>query len=331
MSFWSYLIVPFAWLMQICMKFVNNYALAMILYALITKILIFPFAVKQQKSSMSMVRLKPYQDALAKKYGSNRERYNMELQKLYQREGYNPMSSCLPLLIQLPLIFLIYSIVRHPITYVHYGKFFTADTAQQIFDKVQAFGFDKFPEKIASAFEKIASGKAAVTSISNYELQIYDKMSDVFTISGDKLFGVIPLSGTPNADFWSWMLLIPILSGATSFLLSWLSQKYSPMQQTQDAATGGSNKMMMYLMPLMSVYLCYTLNCALGLYWIIGNVLGIAQLFILNKIYDPKKVLAEVEEKMKKEKEKEKYRKESEDRHPAAAKKAAAIAASKKK
>ncbi len=326
MSFWSYLIVPFAWLMQFCMKLVNDYALAMVLYALITKIIIFPFAVKQQKSSMSMLRLKPYQDALAKKYGSNKERYSMELQKLYQREGYNPMSSCLPMLVQLPLIILIYSIVRHPITYVHYGKFFTADTAQLIFDKVQAFGFDKFPEKIATVFEKIAAGDAAVTSISNYELQIYDKMSDVFTIAGDKLFGFIPLSGTPNTDFWSWMLLIPILSGVTSFLLSWLSQKFSPMQQAQDPSTAGSNKMMLYLMPIMSVYFCYTLNCALGLYWIIGNILGIAQLFILNKIYDPKKVLAEVEEKMEREKTKKR-----EKRNAAAAKKAAAIAASKKK
>ncbi len=324
MSFWSYLIVPFAWLMQFCMKLVNDYALAMILYALITKIIIFPFAIKQQKSSMAMLRLKPYQDALAKKYGSNKERYSMELQKLYQREGYNPMGSCLPMLIQLPLIFLIYSIVRHPITYVHYNAFFTADTAQQIFDKVQAFGFDKFPDKIAKAFEKIASGDAAVTTISNYELQIYDKMSDVFSIAGDKLFGFIPLSGTPNTDFWSWMLLIPIFSGITSFLLSWLSQKFGPMQQAQDPSAAGSNKMMMYMMPIMSVYFCYTLNCALGLYWIIGNVLGIAQIFVLNKIYDPKKVLAEVEVKLEEEKEKKR-----EKRHAAAEKKAAAIAASK--
>ncbi len=326
MSFWSYLIVPFAWLMQFCMNLVNNYALAMILYALITKIIIFPFAVKQQKSSMKMVRLKPYQDALAQKYGSNKERYSMELQKLYQREGYNPMSSCLPMLVQLPLIFLIYSIVRHPITYVHFGELFTVNTAQSIFDKVQAFGIDKFPEKIAAVFEKIAAGEMKVTAISNYELQIYDKMSDVFNISGDKLFGFIPLSGTPSTQFWSWMLLIPILSGVTSFLLSWLSQKFSPMQQAQDASGAGSNKMMMYLMPIMSVYFCYTLNCALGLYWIIGNVLGIAQLFVLNKIYDPKKVLAEVEEKMEKEKTKKR-----EKRNAAAAKKAAAIAASRKK
>ena len=326
MSIWSCCIVPFAWIMQQCMKLLNNYALALIAYSLITKLIILPFSMKQQKNSLGMVRLKPYQDALAKKYGNNRERYSMELQKLYQREGYNPMSSCLPMLLQFPLILLIYAIVRHPITYVYYGELFTANTEQRVLDLANTIGFNNFPEKLASVFEKIASGETPLKTISNYELQIYDKAQDLVHIPGDKLFGLIDLSGTPSQQFWSWMLLIPIIAGLTSLLLAVLSQKMSPLQQSADPSTQGSSKMMNYMMPIMSLIFCYTLNCALGWYWIISNVIGIAQLFLLNKIYDPKKVLAEVNEKIEREKSEKKQK-----RSAAAAKKAAALAASQKK
>lgn len=319
MSLWSYLIVPFAWIMQQCMDLLNNYALALIAYALITKLIIFPLSMKQQKTQLNMVRLRPYQEALAKKYGNNKEKYNMELQKLYQREGYNPMSSCLPLLIQLPLILLIYNIVRHPITYVHYGEFFTANTAQRVYEL--ALKVNNMPEALKKVVDGITANPDKLKDISNYELQIYNLSPEV-QIAGDKLFGFIDLSGTPSQDFWSWMILIPILAGVTGFITSWLSQKLNSM--TQDPA--GNTKMMTYMMPLISVFFCYSLNCALGWYWIITNVLSIAQTLVLHKMYDPKKVLAEVEEKMEREKLQKK-----EKRSAAAAKKAAAIAASKKK
>ena len=96
MSFWNTLIVPFAWLMQFCMKLVGNYALAMVLYALITKIIVLPFAIKQQKSSMAMLRLKPYQDALAKKYGSNRERYSMNCKSCINGKAITPWEAACP-------------------------------------------------------------------------------------------------------------------------------------------------------------------------------------------------------------------------------------------
>lgn len=318
---WDYLIVPFAAIMQFFMKLCNNYAVALLLYAIVAKVVVFPLAMKQQKNTLNMVRLRPYQDALAKKYGNNREKYNIELQKLYQQEGYNPMSSCLPLLIQLPLIYIVYSIVRHPITFAHYMELFTKNTAEKIYQV--ALTIENLPAAVQTAMDKIAAG-ASVNTISNYELQIMQVAGDKFPIAGNNLLGFIDLNGTPNQKFFSPMLLIPIFAGLTGILLSWLSQKFNAMQQ--DPSMQGSNKMMTYMMPLITVFFCYSLNCALGFYWIIGNILGIAQVWILNKMYDPKKVLAEVEAKIEKEKTIKK-----EKRSAAAAKKAAAMAASKKK
>ncbi|MBQ7970954.1 MAG: YidC/Oxa1 family membrane protein insertase, partial [Clostridia bacterium] len=143
---------------------------------------------------------------------------------------------------------------------------------------------------------------------------------------GGKLFGVIDLSATPSDDFLSWMLIIPILAALTGFAVSWLSQKLNAATQDPQMQNGCSGKMMTYMMPLMSLYFCYTLNCALGVYWIVGNVLSLAQSWILNKMYDPQKVLAEAEARVEREKEQKKAK-----RSAAAAKKAAALAVGKKK
>lgn len=318
----DFLITPFAWLMQQFMLLFKNYALALLLYALVSKLVSFPLAMKQQKNSLNMVRLRPYQEALSKKYGNNREKYQIELQKLYQREGYNPMGSCGPMLIQLPLIFIIYSIVRHPITYGHYIALSTKETAQKIYDVVA--GMTDLPETLSKVVAKIQGG-ADVTAISDYELQILEVASDKFPIAGSQLFNFIDLSGTPQQEgFLAWTILIPVFVLITSMLQGWISQKLNPMQQ--DPSAQSTNKMMLYVMPLISTYICYTFNCGLGFYWIIGNILGIAQTFILHKMYDPKKVLAEVEAKIQQEKQQKKDK-----RSAAAAKKAAALAAGKKK
>lgn len=330
MSIWSYLVAPFAWIMQTFYDLLfNNYTLALIAYAVVVKILLFPLSMKQQKNSLNMVRLKPYQDALQKKYGNNREKYSMELQKLYQREGYNPMSSCTPMLIQLPLILVIYNVVRHPLSFIGInGKnsLFSANMKEAVLELANKVK-DHLPANMLDKSGQIAEKVAE--KIGNYELQIYNAANAAGVdvgIGGSKLFGVIDLSATPSNDFWSWTLLIPIVCCLTSFLVSWVSQKYSPMQQNADPSAQGSNKMMLYMMPLMSLIFTYSLNCALGVYWIIGNILSIGQTFLLNKIYDPKKVLDEVYAKMEHEKTVKK-----EKRSAAAAKKAAAIAASKKK
>ena len=98
------------------------------------------------------------------------------------------------------------------------------------------------------------------------------------------------------------LILIPILAGVTAWLTGYVSQKLSPTMAT-DPSSAGSMKMMNIVMPLISVWISYTYTSALGLYWIASNIVAIGQTFLLNKLYSPKKVLAEVEDKMRKEKE----------------------------
>ena len=385
----DFLMTPFVWVMKAGIWLFNNYALALCFYALVTKVVLFPLMMKQQKNQMNMVRMRPYMNDLQKKYGNNKEKYNVELQKLYQREGYNPMSSCLPMIAQLVLIMLIYSIVRSPLAYVGEKtatdiywlanesktvlvqaaeeegyKIVTPEEYEKLTDKQKAKATtmenllgstvnNAITKVETTAKERIAKEEdikvsqvvlteknltaadcSAMTSVDSEVYSIAEQAQDFApenakldtNVPGGQLFGFINLSATPSTDIFSSTLLIPILAGLTGFLLSWLSQKTNSMTQDPQMQGGCSGKTMMYTMPLITVFFCFNVNCALGLYWTIGNVLGIGQHFILHKMYDPAKILAEAEAKIQREKDQKKAKKSA-----AAAKKAAAIEAMQKK
>ena len=100
---------PLGWIINICYQLVGSYGLAIILFTLITKILLLPLAIKQQKSSAAMLRMRPKEEQIRKKYANNKDKLNEEIMKLYQEEHYNPMTSgCLPMLIQLPILYALY-------------------------------------------------------------------------------------------------------------------------------------------------------------------------------------------------------------------------------
>lgn len=294
MSLWNYLVIPFGYIMRFCYGLFNSYGVALFLYAIITRILLLPLAIKQQKTQLNMVRLKPYQDELMKKYGNNRQRYQEELMNLYQREGYSPMSSCLPTFIQLPVIMLIYTIVRRPLTYL------AGFSLTEIWTKMQPY-IEKFPD--------LFKGVSA-ENFTRYELQLFSHLSADHAISiNSKFLGVFDLALKPSEFLKGgsnvWLILIPILSGVTAYLTGYFSQKLNPTAAT-DPQSAKSMRMMNIMMPLISVWISYTYTSALGLYWIASNLVAIGQTFLLNKLYDPKKVLAQVEEKMRADKEKEK-------------------------
>ena len=124
MGFISELIgYPLGFIMWLMYLITHNYAVAIILFTLITKILLFPLSVKQQKSSAAMTAFQPKLEKLKKQYGNNQQKLQEEQMKLYAEEGINPMSSCLPLFIQFPILYGIFDVVYRPITHIlHFGK-----------------------------------------------------------------------------------------------------------------------------------------------------------------------------------------------------------------
>lgn len=309
--------IPMGWIYDL----VQNYGLSIILFTILLKILLFPISLKQHKSSLAMVRMKPYQDELMKKYGSNRQKYSEELQKLYQREGYNPMSSCLPMLIQMPLLFMMYTIIRRPLTYM------AGWSLTEIWTKAVAEFGTEVTKKGVTILQGMGKLQITAENFNSYESQILSHMAEppVNTEFLGLNLAQIPQQVWNTGAFL--IIIIPLLSGVTSFLLSWLSQKMNPAQQAAaDQANNGSMKMMMYLMPLISLWIAFSFPAGLGLYWLTNNLLGIAQLYVLNAMYNPKKIEAEMNAKIAAEKQKDK-----EKRAAAAQKKAMAVQGKKKK
>ena len=107
MDLYKLILTPFIWVLNFFYSLTGSYGLALILFAVVVKMILFPFQLKGKRSMIQMNMVSGKMQQLQKQYGKDRERYNQEIQKLYEREKVNPMSGCLwsfiPLLILWPL------------------------------------------------------------------------------------------------------------------------------------------------------------------------------------------------------------------------------------
>ena len=110
--------IPFGYLMRLIYFICKNYAVSIILFTIVTKLLLFPVNYKTQKSAARMQLLNPKLEKLKKSFGSNQQRLQEEQQKLYAQEGINPMASCLPAFIQMFLLFGVIDVVYKPISHI---------------------------------------------------------------------------------------------------------------------------------------------------------------------------------------------------------------------
>ncbi len=115
--------IPFGYLLKFCCLISgNHYVLALFFFALIMQIVLFPLGIKQQKTSVNMQKMKPKEQIIREKYKGRTDRptqmkMQQEIQELYQKEGVSQFSGCLPMLIQLPIILILFGVVRYPLSY----------------------------------------------------------------------------------------------------------------------------------------------------------------------------------------------------------------------
>ena len=104
--------------MRTLYSIVPNYGVTIILFTIIVKIFLIPLTIKQQKSTLKMQKVQPLIQELQAKYKNDKEKLNMETMKLYKEHGANPMSSCFPMLIQMPIMLSLWFVIQAPITYM---------------------------------------------------------------------------------------------------------------------------------------------------------------------------------------------------------------------
>lgn len=289
-SIWDVIRVPFGYLLDILYRLTNNYGVAMILFAILVKVIMLPISAKSRKSSMAMSRLTPKVQEIQAKYANDPQKQNELVQALYRESGVSMTGGCLwgfvPLLILLPL----YTVVRQPITYMLHES---AEVSQQIVDIIKAglpnlFSGNSFYDQmvavphIAEFAEEI---RAAIPTISENTLQGVN-----FTFLGIDL-AAVPQFNIFGWDVYDWahigLFLLPCLSAGSQVLSMVISQKLNDsvvtnkdgVQDQETAKKSSANqsmKIMMWTMPLMSLWIGFTICGALSLYWLIQGVVSVA-------------------------------------------------------
>ena len=316
---WATITKPFAWLMVWLYNQTGNYGVAIILFALAVNLVLTPFMAKSKKSMMRSTRLQPRIQELQRRHEGNPQKLNAEMQNLYREEGVNPMSGCLWSLIPFPILIALYSVIRQPITRMMFAP---AEVVTTLTEYFTGKGFE------------IASGRsAAYVEIQLAELA-HQYWNQIQTDLAGKLTGLLDvnfsflglnLGEQPNYRIWetmsggfSWpvfgLFLIPFVSA----FLSWLSMKVSTMTNPQtgaNAQTEASMKSMNMMMPLMSIWICFIMPAAMGIYWIANSVFGMARDYILTTVYKRQLDIEDAERKAQRsarEKEMEEKRLETE-------------------
>lgn len=287
---WAAITKPFAWLMVKLYELTGNYGWAVILFALAVNLILTPFMAKSKKGMMRTTRLQPQMQELQRRHEGNPQKLNQEMQKLYKENGASPTSGCLWSLIPFPILIALYSVIRQPLTRMMF-------VAQEMVDAIQSYfvgaGLYTIPAK-ADAYFEIKLTELAHTHWSELQSALAGQLDGLMDI--DFSFLGLNLGNQPKWNFmfstdWSdvhvWLpalglFLIPFISAG----LSWASMKISNLANPQaDAQAQASMKSMNIVMPLMSVWICFIMPAAMGIYWIANSVFGMARDFILTKHY----------------------------------------------
>ena len=294
--------VPFGWLLGQLYGLTQNYGIAMILFALVVQTVMLPMRAKAKKSTMKMSRLTPYMQEIQKKYANDPQKQNEMTQKLYKEEGVSMGGGCLWSLVPLLIMFPLFTVIREPITYI-LGE--SAEVAAQIVEIVKTNAPALFEGSRAGGYYDQVIAASAISTYAN------EIAAAIPGISADTLAGInfnflgVNLGSIPNFSFWKWevynwstigLFLIPFISAGAQVLQMGISQKMNNSLVTdkngiQDEETAKQSqaaqttKSMMITMPLMSLWIGFTVAAGLSVYWFIGGIYSTISDVIMTKKY----------------------------------------------
>ncbi|MGN1059940.1 MAG: YidC/Oxa1 family membrane protein insertase [Clostridia bacterium] len=267
--------IPLGYLFRYIYLLLQNYGWTLVLFTVITKAILLPLSIKQQKSMNKMQAIQPRLQELQKKYQYDKEKLNQETMKLYQANKINPMGGCLPLLIQFPLLIALYNIIRSPLSYVvQLGKH-GLPTIEAVHTALTALGSTvQINDQIGIAAEMTRLSDGLAAAFPGVNMMHID-----FTFFG------LNLAQTPSLTTLSPLLIIPLLAGLTTFLTSWLSNKMNGQSTSSTEGTAGTMQMMTYFFPLMTVFFSISLPAGLGFYWTLSNIIQIVQQYVMHQFF----------------------------------------------
>ena len=315
MGIFGFLATPLGFVLRWIYELLPNYFLALFVFTLLVRLLMFPLNIKSQKSAADRARLAPRLERIQKKYANERQKLAEKQQALYEKEGVSMTGGCLPMIVQMLVLFSVIAVIYKPLVYIKQmpaDDITTCTTAvveamkedgtwdekkdktnfseksyyreMNLMEKV-----DKYEDKIHTALVKSGKSEADATAT----MDLLKETKEQFSVFNVSLLQQPSYSGIkPN-----WLWIIAILSGLTSLLTSLLSMHYNKASQPQQPQQSGgcSPNAMMYMMPLMSLFISFSVPAGVAVYWIFSNLLALVQTVVLNAMYNPAKIRAEAE------------------------------------
>ena len=296
--------VPFGWILAQLYNLTGNYGVAMILFAVVVYMALLPITAKSKKSMMKMSRIQPQMQEIQRRYASDQQKQAEALRQLQQEEGVSMGGGCLWSMIPLFILFPLFTVIREPITYI-LGC--SAEVSNQIMEIIKGLNAEAF------GGNAVYAQVTAAQMIPQYAAEI---RAAIPTISETVLAGInfnflgLNIGSIPSFSFWAWkaydwahigLFLIPLLSAGTQVLQTKIMQKMNDSVivdkngvQDEEAAKNSQSaqttKSMMLMMPLMSLFIGFTVSAGLSIYWLVGGVVRTIQDIILTrryrKIYD---------------------------------------------
>lgn len=281
----------FGFLLNLINNFVGNYGLAIILFTVIIKLIMLPLSIKQQRTMKKSVKLQEKIKVLQFKYKNDQEKMNKEMMDLYKQEKMNPLSGCLSSIVQFILLISIFYMVRFPLTYMK---------------KIDTEKVNTYVQQIKNDGKEVSQAYSEIDIIRelDYLKEKFPEDEDLNKININMNFVGLDLSKVPQQNLGDWTVyIIPILYIISTFISMRITTSMQTKKKENDDiiditenkeeekqgnemedAMAQSNKMMSWMMPIMSVSISLMAPLGLALYWLVNNVLMIGERLILDKI-----------------------------------------------
>lgn len=294
---------------------IHNYGWSMVVFTLLIKLILLPLDYKSRKSMRRMTRLQPQVAKLQKKYANDKEKLNQKTAELYRREGINPMSGCLPMLVSMVILFIMFAAMRTvantEMASQALGLLTTGTQTNESWLWIKNIWMPDSPfnpviadsanlriipaDIWAKVFASLDS--ASVTALAQYgidaatisgetvfaalqTLPVYAQETQLWTVMPQLNLLIVNLSIYAHNNGW---FILPILAAVTQYLMT-LSQPQPAADPNNPAAS--TNKFMKYFFPLFSLWICSSYNAIFALYWVVSNVFAWVQGLVMNKMFE---------------------------------------------
>ena len=301
--------------------FINNYALTIILFTIVIKLVVMPLNLKSRRSTMRMSSVQPKMAELQEKYKDDQEKLNQKMQELYRKEGISPMGGCLPMIISMVILFAMFyalrtfaneQLVAQFLTFYHHPEIDPETLTDSFFwirnlwmpdspfatylpdvNSLQMVDFDVW-NRISSGLASSGVIPEALSFANRNEMLAFIEdvvkpfvASDVYApyvaaVPGLENLNILGLIRFTIYQEGNGWFVLPVLSVLTQILMQKLTMKNQPMPTEQ----AGSQKMMIWVMTFMSIYFCAIYNSAFALYWVVSNIYAIVEQIAFNKYFE---------------------------------------------